>query len=263
LDIDECNDPRFSADTLAYCGVNTVCTNSHGSYSCPCVTGYESFVANVGCSDINECTHPSWNYYVGSYCRSNAYCVNQEGWTSSSTYTCQCNSGYENFVANQGCNDINECCNKGSARCTHTCVQTAPNNGICVNSAGSYSCNTCYVAGAKRYSDSGTIKSHGGQGGSYSYYSSSMNKQWALKVTDGKRIRLTITAFNTESCCDKLYFTWTACEHGFFSYDWYLSGTPSVPRTYESPVGINAVNLLFKSDGSVQKSGWRLTWEAF
>jgi len=108
-----------------------------------------------------------------------------------------------------------------------------------------------------------TIKSHAGQGGSYSYYSSSMNKQWALKVTEGKRIRLTITAFNTESCCDKLYFTWTACEHGFFSYDWYLSGTPSVPRTYESPVGINAVNLLFKSDGSVQKSGWRLTWEAF
>ena len=58
--------PRFSADTLAYCGANTVCTNSLGSFSCPCAGGYEGFVANQGCSDINECTHSSWNYYVGS-----------------------------------------------------------------------------------------------------------------------------------------------------------------------------------------------------
>ena len=58
--------PRFSADTLAYCGANTVCTNSLGSFSCPCAGGYEGFVANQGCSDVNECTHSSWNYYVGS-----------------------------------------------------------------------------------------------------------------------------------------------------------------------------------------------------
>ena len=56
---------RFSLDTLAFCGANTACTNSIGSFSCPCNTGYENFKANVGCSDINECTHPSWNYYVG------------------------------------------------------------------------------------------------------------------------------------------------------------------------------------------------------
>ena len=103
---------RFSLDTLAFCGANTACANSIGSFSCPCNTGYENFKANVGCSDINECTHPSWNYYVGweslhneewiiiipifsSYCSSNARCVNQEGWTSSSTYVCECKNGYE------------------------------------------------------------------------------------------------------------------------------------------------------------------------
>ena len=71
LDIDECSDPRwavvlmmmmmmlmvlmmmmmmvtvprFSAATLAICGSNTACSNSHGSYSCPCNTGYEGWVA--------------------------------------------------------------------------------------------------------------------------------------------------------------------------------------------------------------------------
>ena len=36
---------RFSAATLAICGSNTACSNSHGSYSCPCNTGYEGWVA--------------------------------------------------------------------------------------------------------------------------------------------------------------------------------------------------------------------------
>ena len=32
---------RYSADTLAYCGNHTTCQNSHGSFSCPCVGGYQ------------------------------------------------------------------------------------------------------------------------------------------------------------------------------------------------------------------------------
>ena len=58
--------PRFSGDTLAHCGIHTVCTNSHGSWSCPCASGYQDFVASVGCSDINECTDSNWGYWVGS-----------------------------------------------------------------------------------------------------------------------------------------------------------------------------------------------------
>ena len=37
-----------------------------------------------------------------SYCNANAHCVNQDGWTSSTTYVCACNNGYENWRANQG-----------------------------------------------------------------------------------------------------------------------------------------------------------------
>ena len=44
MDIDECNDQRFSADTLAYCGQYTNCNNNHGSYSCDCFTGTELVV---------------------------------------------------------------------------------------------------------------------------------------------------------------------------------------------------------------------------
>ena len=78
---------RYSADTLAYCGNHTTCQNSHGSFSCPCVGGYQvtgniimkirinesfppkSFVADVGCSDINECTQAGWNEKIWHYCR--------------------------------------------------------------------------------------------------------------------------------------------------------------------------------------------------
>ena len=79
---------RYSADTLAYCGNHTTCQNSHGSFSCPCNPGYQvrrgqhyyqyqllllfifqSFVANVGCSDINECTASGWRDHIWHYCR--------------------------------------------------------------------------------------------------------------------------------------------------------------------------------------------------
>ena len=36
------------------------------------------------------------------YCSSNAQCVNQPGWTSSSTYVCECKNGYENWRKNYG-----------------------------------------------------------------------------------------------------------------------------------------------------------------
>ena len=121
--------PRFSADTLAHCGINTVCTNSHGSWSCPCASGYQDFVASVGCSDINECTDSNWGYWVGSvqiiicmrihqytttktlwnltsfarsYCGPNSYCVDQAGWTAYGSYSCACNTGYERWASSSG-----------------------------------------------------------------------------------------------------------------------------------------------------------------
>ena len=55
VDINECSDDRFSADTLAYCGMNATCSNTIGSFYCYCNPGKSSWSANVGCQDTNEC----------------------------------------------------------------------------------------------------------------------------------------------------------------------------------------------------------------
>ena len=55
VDINECSDDRFSADTLAHCGMNSTCSNNVGSFSCVCNAGKSSWTANVGCKDTNEC----------------------------------------------------------------------------------------------------------------------------------------------------------------------------------------------------------------
>ena len=65
VDIDECNDQRFSADSLAFCGENATCLNYLGSFGCSCNNGYELWAQDVGCSDIDECTNPYWNSNVG------------------------------------------------------------------------------------------------------------------------------------------------------------------------------------------------------
>merc|ERR1719500_2650588 len=74
LDYNECLDSRFTEETLLHCGQNTTCTNSIGSFSCPCNTGYTSFVAGVGCSDFDECDYYSSS--GASYCGSHATCTN-------------------------------------------------------------------------------------------------------------------------------------------------------------------------------------------
>ena len=93
--------------------------------------------------------------------------------------------------------------------------------------------------GTKLYSDSGVLKSHSSwPSGSYS---SRMDKNWHIKsvglhllilswiqqirVSEGKRVRITITHMKTEQNYDKLYLTWDICDKGFHSYDTYWHGT--------------------------------------
>ena len=46
LDVDECADNYFSTE---YCGANTECTNTIGSFSCECQLGHEAWVPGQGC----------------------------------------------------------------------------------------------------------------------------------------------------------------------------------------------------------------------
>ena len=113
VDIDEClTNP---------CGTNEDCTNTIGSYTCSCSTGYTLIAGN--CVDINECNTNNGGCSEG--------CVNTDG-----SYTCKyCLAGYtwDNTLAD--CADINEC-----SLGTDSCQQ------VCHNTDGSYtcSCNTGY-----------------------------------------------------------------------------------------------------------------------
>jgi len=58
------------------------CTNSIGSYTCSCRTGYVLADDNHGCIDVDECLDPSVHA-----CQHN--CVNTDG-----SFHCTCNPGY-------------------------------------------------------------------------------------------------------------------------------------------------------------------------
>ena len=186
-------------------------------------------------------------FVSSSYCNSNSYCVNQEGWTAHTTYKCECHTGYEAWVAHQGCRDINECCNKAHAYCNHTCQRSGSNHnhGVCYNTAASFDCRSCSVWGIKHFSDSGVITSHSSW--PYGYYSASMRQNWHIKyriqsacngdmsaiffencrVTDGKRVRIKVTDFRFSwRYSDYFYITWEICNYGFFSYDVRLDYRP-------------------------------------
>ncbi|KAM6109978.1 sushi domain-containing protein 1 isoform 3-T4 [Phoenicopterus ruber ruber] len=85
-DKDEC---QIGASKI--CGNHTLCHNTHGSFYCVCLDGYQAsnnnktFIPNDGtnCTDIDECEEPG-------LCGHNARCVNTEG-----SYKCYCNDGYK------------------------------------------------------------------------------------------------------------------------------------------------------------------------
>ena len=77
------------------------------------------------CQDIDECSEA-----VGTgltYCGVNTNCINEIG-----SFRCECQSGYENHVANVGCSDINECLQNPAPGCAK--------RTDCTNLDGSYEC---------------------------------------------------------------------------------------------------------------------------
>ncbi|XP_077414400.1 latent-transforming growth factor beta-binding protein 2-like isoform X2 [Vanacampus margaritifer] len=112
IDVNECEDEP--------CDAKGSCTNSYGSYSCQCFSGYSQVITQNRkfCQDINECNMPN-------KCQ-NGHCVNTEG-----SYTCECDSGFAQSWRGQ-CEDVDECQDPS----------TCP-SGSCVNTVGSFQCQVC------------------------------------------------------------------------------------------------------------------------
>ncbi|XP_075758382.1 adhesion G protein-coupled receptor E1-like [Pelodiscus sinensis] len=121
-DIDECSqDP-------SPCGLNSICNNTPGSYTCRCRAGYfppSQSDGRFSCTDIDECSQDP------SPCGLNSICNNTLG-----SYTCTCRAGYLSPSQPDtpfNCTDIDEC--------SHNPSPCGPNS-ICSNTLGNYTC-TC------------------------------------------------------------------------------------------------------------------------
>jgi protein kinase C-binding protein NELL len=79
-DVDECREK--GGQSGHFCGANTVCKNTLGSYKCECLPGYKR-VDRLNCKEHNECSSGEHK------CHPHATCTNTEG-----SYSCRCNEGY-------------------------------------------------------------------------------------------------------------------------------------------------------------------------
>jgi MYXO-CTERM domain-containing protein len=134
-DIDECADNTDDCDALA------VCTNTPGSFTCACATGYAGTGHGAnGCTDIDECAANT------DTCDPAAMCTNTAG-----SFTCACPTGFtgDGYTTGTGCTDIDECTAN-----TDDCVAAA----TCTNTVGGFIC-TCPMGygGDGRTSGSGCI----------------------------------------------------------------------------------------------------------
>lgn len=120
IDVDECD---TSVGPVGRCGVNALCSNLPGSFTCQCPEGFTGDALKQ-CVDIDECE-------VEGACGTGAECINREG-----SFACECPEGtVPDPDARVRCAEImtcttdNEC--PGNALCDPNarCVCPEPNIG--------------------------------------------------------------------------------------------------------------------------------------
>ena len=107
-ELNECSPKNGQFEGLLYCGQNTACTNTVGSFTCTCNTGFEDFAEHSGCIDTDECRLRTAN------CGANTNCWNFPG-----TFVCTCKVGYTGDPV-AGCTDIDECINTDWHNCDNS-----------------------------------------------------------------------------------------------------------------------------------------------
>ncbi|XP_060551819.1 fibrillin-2-like [Ruditapes philippinarum] len=124
IDIDECTANTDNCDDT-----NGGCTNTAGSFTCSCYTGFNLEADGFTCTDIDECTANTDNCDD-----TNGGCKNTAG-----SFTCLCKAGYKLDVDGFTCIDIDEC-----STYTNICGRS---DRLCTNTDGSFtcSCNTGYI----------------------------------------------------------------------------------------------------------------------
>jgi len=100
-------------------GCDHICTNTDGSRTCSCNTGYTLSGDGMTCDDIDECSTNN-----GGCDQS---CINVRG-----SRTCSCNPGYTLSEDGVTCDDIDEC-RSGVSSCEQECT----------NTIGAFTCS-CY-----------------------------------------------------------------------------------------------------------------------
>eukprot|EP00735_Rhodelphis_limneticus_P009809 TRINITY_DN2875_c0_g1::TRINITY_DN2875_c0_g1_i3::g.6029::m.6029 TRINITY_DN2875_c0_g1::TRINITY_DN2875_c0_g1_i3::g.6029 ORF type:complete len:359 (-),score=56.95,sp/P35555/FBN1_HUMAN/47.97/9e-27,sp/P35555/FBN1_HUMAN/39.32/7e-20,sp/P35555/FBN1_HUMAN/37.90/6e-16,sp/P35555/FBN1_HUMAN/36.97/4e-15,sp/P35555/FBN1_HUMAN/37.04/6e-14,sp/P35555/FBN1_HUMAN/38.98/1e-13,sp/P35555/FBN1_HUMAN/36.59/7e-13,sp/P35555/FBN1_HUMAN/38.66/2e-12,sp/P35555/FBN1_HUMAN/34.33/6e-12,sp/P35555/FBN1_HUMAN/32.33/7e-12,sp/P35555/F len=132
-DVNECT------MNLHNCGTHGTCSNTAGSFTCTCHSGYQPSTGAVACTNENECTLSKHN------CGTNAACTDTDG-----AFSCSCNAGYSGNGLS--CANIDECIqNTDNCHADATCTDTV-GSFTCACSAGYYgdgvsSCVTCTEPG--------------------------------------------------------------------------------------------------------------------
>ncbi|EDV27739.1 uncharacterized protein TRIADDRAFT_53736 [Trichoplax adhaerens] len=109
-DYNDCVDPQANT-----CSSLQSCTNTMGTFSCQCISGYSWNSESNQCEDINECL-------LNATCASNAICVNIFG-----GFKCQCEKGYTG---------------NGLRNCSSLCpLHFCQNDGQCLYLNDSFICN--------------------------------------------------------------------------------------------------------------------------